>query len=736
MLGKLARFVADRPGIVVSVISLILILSAMSAQNIKLTSGIGAMFSEDNEVYRMYKQYEKNFEISPSNIFIIIKSDDVLTREAFDLMLDIQERIKKLDGVANVISPASVLMQFQGHLPTNEAELKRLAETYAYQLIPKKTVALIVVSLATTDPDKQKAVAKQIEEIVKFTHKPTSFILEISGGATMKDQIESEITKSLKITMIVSIVLMILILYATFSGIVRKKITAFFPLIVSVTSVQVLYGSMPAIGIPISEHTNGALPMLIGLAIEYGAQLQNRYEEERKEGRGPSEAVVISITSTGFAITMALLTTVIGFMSMLTPGIPAMADFGIIASLGLIIAYVFTLTLLPAVLKIADRKDVEAKEIKSGILERSLEVLASFTSKRPLSILAIAAVVTATGMYCSQMVELETNYYKYIPKNLPALQKFEEIESMLGEQTVYTMILLTNEINVEKIREIRDFSEYVIKREDLIYNYDSIDKIVYSFTDKYGLRVDDNVVNFVLNSMPDEQKRFYISEDLVAIYFYSKANSYQEFKGLYESLVKDAKYYGIENFYVTGYPVLYSEMGKIMIEGQTIMTIWAYTFVILSLLIIYRSLRKAVIPLISISVVIGVMNLVMYFFGIKQTMLSIALNSITLGLGIDFSIHILERYFEERKKFDPISSVRRTIERTGKAIVTAALTMAGGFGSLMFSTFPIVQNFGFLALIAIILSLISALTIVPAFLIATENLKIISKNKLKNQICL
>ncbi|WP_456467758.1 MMPL family transporter [Archaeoglobus sp.] len=104
--------------------------------------------------------------------------------------------------------------------------------------------------------------------------------------------------------------------------------------------------------------------------------------------------------------------------------------------------------------------------------------------------------------------------------------------------------------------------------------------------------------------------------------------------------------------------------------------------------------------------------------------MSIALNSITLGLGIDFSIHVLERYFEECERFTPVEAVRRTIERTGKAITTSALTMAGGFGSLMFSSFPIVQNFGFIALVAIIFSLIAALTVVPAFLMLTEGLDV------------
>ncbi|MCS7121394.1 MAG: hydrophobe/amphiphile efflux-3 (HAE3) family transporter [Archaeoglobaceae archaeon] len=716
--NSVASFVASRPGIVVATLSLVMILSAISSQNVKLTSGVGAMFSEENKIYRQYKQYERDFEISTGNIFLIVKGEDVLNRETFDLMLKIQERIESIEGVVNTVSPASTILQFYKHLPVDEFELKRSAEIYANQLVPKQTTALITISIATTDLDEQKEIARQIEEILKSTYIPPSLTVEVTGGAAMNLQVEREIVKSLRITMTVSTILMILILYFTFSGVVRKKITAFFPLIISVMSVQILYGLMPILGIPLSEHTNAALPMLIGLAIEYGAQLQNRYEEERKAGKRREESITISVTSTGLAILMALLTTVVGFMSMLTPGIPAMANFGVIASLGLIITYILTLTFLPAILKILDREEVR-EEIKPGILEKTLEIVASFTSKRPFGILVVAAIITIFGIYSSQFVEVETNYNKYLPENLPALQKFRELETLAGGQRVYTMVLFAEDLDAEKIKEIKEFSKYVVSREELIYDYRSIDKLLESLAAK---GIEDEFA--YLNYIPEEQRKFYISGDWLVVHFFSYADTYSEFRELYKSIVKDAEHYGFENFYLTGFPVLYSEMGRIMIEGQTTMTLAAYSFIVLLLLVIYRSPRKAVVPLVAITVVIGVMNLIMYFFGIKQTMLSIALNSMTLGLGIDFSIHVLERYFEERKRFDPITSIRRTIERTGKAVTTAALTMAGGFGSLMFSPFPIAQNFGLLAFIAIIFSLISALTVVPAFLVVTEKINI------------
>ncbi len=734
LLTDLAKFVAKRPGLIVSIISIVIIASAISAQNVNLTSGTESMFSKDNIIYKQYKLYQKDFGVSSDSLFILVKGDDVVNREVYSYLLDLQQRIEKIEGVSGTVSAASIVSEIYGTLPTDELKLKEMSELYASSLIPKPTLTLVIINLATADKKMQEDVAIEIEKAIEFSTPPAGVTLQLTGSPALSYQIEKEIGKSFGITMVISIVLMVLILFATFSGAVRKKYTAFMPLIISVLSVQVVYGLMPILGIPLSEHTNGALPMLIGLGIEYGAQLQNRYEEERREGKDVDESILISITRTGIAIVMALVTTVIGFMSMLAPGIPAMAQFGIISSMGLIIAYILTLTFLPAVLKLIDhwnsskannQATVEKSPEKTGVLERSLSAVASLTASRPFGILIFASLIVIFGLYAAPKIGLETNYHKYIPQDLPAIQRFNELERVMGGQTTYTLVLVVDDLNAEKLKEIDELARYIVSKEEMIYDYKFISKDVSKVMEAYGQNrfPTDPELSVILNRMPPSEVKQYISGTLVAVHFMSNADSQDEYIALYKSVKRDVKFFGWEGkYYVTGTPVIYGEMGRLMTSGQTTMTIVAYILVILLLLAVYRSLRKAVVPLIAISTVIGVMNTIMFLTGTKQTMMSIALNSITLGLGIDFSIHVLERYFEERERFSPIEAVKRTIERTGKAITTSALTMAGGFGSLMFSSFPIVRNFGFIALVAIVFSLLAALTVVPAFLVLTEGL--------------
>jgi hydrophobe/amphiphile efflux-3 (HAE3) family protein len=709
---KLLRIVSERPGLVFIFVITIILLSAYSAMNVKMSSGTENFFSKDNKVYQQYKLYEKNFARATGAVFIFIKGDDVVNYEAYNFMLTLGDELKKIEGVESVTSPASIIREQFGFLPTDEKFLKDVTEKYFSDLVPKRTLAMVMVQLKPMDSARQEEVAKNIEKSLENIEVPAGYKVEITGSPVLGYQIKGEILKSLGVTMMASVFLMVLFLFVTFSGVTRRKWTAFLPLVISVSSVIIIYGMMPLLGIPLSEHTNGALPMLVGLAIEYGVQIQNRFEEEIRK-HGVDVALELAVERTGRALLLSLLTTIVGFMSMLSVGIPAMSWFGIIASLGLTIAYILSITFLPALLKIIEErgkvKKEEKAEEKKARLEQALEMVSGLTASRPFGILVVALVISAVGLYVSPMIKLETNYNKYVPQNLPSIQKFSELEELVGGQTIYTLVLETDGVDPRVLEKSRDLADYILSKEELIYKYDAVNPLV----ETYG----------GLEKVPEAQLNRYVSGSTLAINFYSTADSQEEYKSILNSLYKDIEFYGWDGeYYVTGQPVIYSELGSIMIDSQTTMTLVAYVGILAVLLLIYRSLRKAIVPLLAITSVIGIMNLVMFISGVKQTMVSIALNSIVLGLGIDYSIMITERYLEERQSVSPAQAVRRAIEYTGKATTTSALATMGGFGALMLSTFPVMRDFGFLALVSISLSLLAAFTIVPAFLMLTERL--------------
>ncbi len=178
-------------------------------------------------------------------------------------------------------------------------------------------------------------------------------------------------------------------------------------------------------------------------------------------------------------------------------------------------------------------------------------------------------------------VGLETNYHKYVPQDLPAIQRFNEIERVLGRQSVYTLVLSTDGIDANTLKKADELAEYIVSKEELVYDYSSITKLIKEFRRAYGLPYsvpeNDYEVAYIIDSLPESEVKRYISGSLIAIHFSTNADEYTEYVKLYESMMKDVSYFGWDGkYYVTGMPVMYGEMGQIMINGQTTMTIAAY----------------------------------------------------------------------------------------------------------------------------------------------------------------
>ncbi len=740
-LTTISRFIARHPGFVISVILLILIISSISASNVRFASTeYREYFPPGDEIFAQSQLYEKDFGINPDSVFIYIKGDDVAEKKVLEYMLELEDNLKRLNGVGSTVSPASIIVDVYGDLPQDEALLERLLELYASDLIPKPTMALIMVEITTTSYKKTNELAQQIEKVIAFTPKPVGVVVQATGTPMLGYQIVETTKKNTVLMTNISILLMVVLLVVTFSGVVRKKYMAFFPLVISICSVIIVMGLLPVLGIQLTMDISATLPILIGLSIEYAAQIQNRFEEERREGRSREEAVVQSISKTGLAVVLAMLTTIIGFMSMTVTRMPMMVKFGLVMSIGLVFAYLLSITFLPSILSILDRnrnnirKQEEKSEFlerKTGILEHGLMVVSALTASNPRKILIVAVIFILLGYYANTQVELETDTKKWFPQDLPAMIRFNELERIMGGQYIYTIVLTSDQISSEEILKSDELANYIISKGELVYDYDSLSNVLKKFG---SIPRDDATLTTALNMIPEEQLRRYVSGSMMTIQLYTDATSHEQRVTLLENLEKDIQYFGWDgDYYITGSPVIMAHLGNIMYGSQFIITTSAYVLIVALLISVYRSIKRAIVPLLAISTVIGVTNTFMWVFGVKQTMISISLNAIILGLGIDFSIMVSERYYEERRSFSPVESVRRTIERTGKAVVTSAFTMAGGFGALVFSDFPALSDFGLMALVAIIFSLVSALTVVPAFLMITERVNLnLNYRSLKN----
>ncbi len=656
---------------------------AISASNLKFGSGeYSDSFPPWDEVYMTYERYYKDFGLSPEDVYVLVKAES-LSEDVIEYTANLERNLRNINGVASTMSR-----------------------------IAGRDLVLITVQVATDD---EMETAREIERTIHFVPAPPGVSVDVTGGAVLMYQITQAVKEDVYRTFLLASLIMVAILVAVFSSVVRRKRTIFFPLLISLFSVVVMVGSMPILGVKMTEYVSSTVPILIGLSIDYAVQIQNRFEEERREGKGTLQAMSAAVKATRMPLLMAMATTVIGFASMAAPMIPSLFWFALLTSIGLISAFLLSLFLLPAMLILTDTSESEGS-LSTGIVERALLSTAEFTISNSRKILILTVILILIGTYAAANVQLETNRRKYAPHDLPALVKFEELERRVSPQYVY-VIVLSADINPDTIREVEELARYISERESFVHSYKTIGKV---FLDFFGhLPSNDLTLSRELLLIPESNRL--VSGNQLVILLYTNTQTEKEVKAAVRNIKSDIEFFGWDGeYYITGFPVILAHLSEVLFNSMSLMTAVAYALIFIFLLLVYRSPVRAAVPLISISVAIAAMNLSALVFGIKQTTVSIALNSIVLGTGIDYSIHISERYYEERRKLEIKNATRRAVDRTGKAVVTSALTTAGGFGALVFSSFPVLSNFGVMAFIAVIFSLISAISIVPAFLMLLD----------------
>ena len=152
------------------------------------------------------------------------------------------------------------------------------------------------------------------------------------------------------------------------------------------------------------------------------------------------------------------------------------------------------------------------------------------------------------------------------------------------------------------------------------------------------------------------------------------------------------------------------------------MTLGSGLLVLIGLLIVFKGdWVRAVVPVIAVVIVTGLSCIVMILLHMKYTPLSVTLGALTIGIGIDFSILHMERYYEEKAKgHAPKDAMRIATGKIGNAIFSSASTVIAGFGALVMSNFSILSNFGIVTIIDFILALCSAFVIMPPLLVTLD----------------
>jgi predicted RND superfamily exporter protein len=389
-----------------------------------------------------------------------------------------------------------------------------------------------------------------------------------------------------------------------------------------------------------------------------------------------------------------------------------------------------SVTLLPALLVRFDAGPPRDTDATGGDrVERAFHRLTDRgTAGRPLVTLLLALLVVSGGAYAYPQVEPRQEMMDFWPQSLDAKEDLDRLaDTVDSPKRIYVLVETERAYTPETFREVAEFQRLMLAN-DRVNGVESpvsavrlsndgrvpetraaLDaRLAAATTGPFAVEDPDRhpsrlVLTFAVDDVEGEAVRTLI----------------EEFEGNADLTLASA-----DDVRVTGKPVLNRTVIENVTAGLTPMTLLSFTLGGGFLALAFRSLRVSAV---LVGTVAGTAALavagLMYLFGVPWNPLTITMSSIALGVGVDYGVHVFERYAEEAAGgASDREAVATAVSVLARPVLGSSLTTVFGFGVLVVSRFPVLANFGKVTVFAIALSLGGAFLVLPAALVVVPGL--------------
>jgi uncharacterized protein len=531
------------------------------------------------------------------------------------------------------------------------------------------------------------------------------------------------------------------------------------PLLGCATSVIIMIGLLGMLGWKVTVISSNFIALMLILNMAMNIHVTVRFLQLKKEfpQLKISEAVLEASKKMMLPILYTVLTTICAFLSLVFSGIKPIIDFGWMMTLGLIVSLFITFLLLPSLLNLfSSENEMNIKDTEKSLIT---SLLGSFTKKNKILIFGTTLIIILLSIVGISKLEVENSFINYFDKETEIYKGMKKIDDELGGTTPLNIILKFPEKQKESVEtedELDEWEEENQTDEDKSkywFTRDKMDKIikVHDYLDSLPeigkvlsfasiLRVAEDLNNKELQSLeiavlyskiPDE-----IKTEIVSPYISvenDEARISVRVKDSLENLRRDDLIKKInldlntkiglkkEEYKLAGVLILFNNLLQSLFKSQ-ILTLGIVMLGIFSMFfILFRNVKLSfigVVPnFIAAFFILGIIGLL----GIPLDMMTITIAAITIGIAVDNSIHYIYRFKEE---FLKINDYNKTLDRchstVGVAILNTSITIVFGFAILILSNFIPTIYFGVFTGIAMLLAMISVLTLLPKLILTLQ----------------
>jgi len=724
---SLADLVNRRPKLVAGIIVALLLVSLYGASQTAMETGMSTYMDTDSERGMLLDQYTDTFQ--SDSVMVLVEADDVLDPEVLAYTSRLMAEFGTLDSVTGTSSVADLLAAANGgEVPHSAGELaqarERLNPEIISRLVPSPSMTFGSVTLAPGLSTEDKSdILDNMNARIRLSERPAGVTVTVTGEAAFSQQMMEEMGTSMSTLLLAAMVLMV-VAVGFFFGDVRYRLLS-----VGIVAVGVIatFGVMGLTGMKISMVVIGAFPVLIGIGIDYAIQFHSRFEEEAR--KVPlAEAVKITVTRAGPAVAIAMIATCMGFIALWISPVPMIRGFGLVCVIGLACCYLAALVIVPTFGLIVGYRPKRLQAPKPGeqsMMERynhGVGRVAGWVSRNAVPVLLVLSLVAFVGIQMDNEIIINTDEKTFVPSDMPAKVNLDKVTRAMGPTDALPIFVRGERVlSPEGIAWMAEFQEYVVSHNDKITGTMSIATLLQQYNGG-TLPMTQAELEATLDRIPEETRHRYLgssSEAIIEISLVAMENqvAMKNVDRIQEDLDWLAPPPGI-TARVTGMGEMFTNLIREIQAGKTQMTLLAFGMILAFLFLVYRSVGKAVTPVIPIVMIVGWNGLVMYLLGIDYTPMTATLGSMSIGVASEYTILIMERAYEERGKGMPLlPAIQHAVSQIGTAITVSGLTTVFGFAALILSAFNMISNFGMVTVFSVGFSLIGAIIVMPAVLV-------------------
>ena len=614
----------------------------------------------------------------------------------------------------------------------NQGEIRRALRPF----FPDETHALSITRLGGNQSiEEEGATSDEVvaaSEDLRFEHAEVT----TTGAPVLLNDINDYLRGGMITLGGIALAAMALILLIFFN--VRWRL---LPLLVVAMGVIWAFGLNGFAGIPLTLVTIAALPVMLGVGIDFAIQMHARIDEEVIIDR-ETHPIQESARALGGPMLVVTVNMVLAFMAIQFSRTPMIRQFGVLLAVGITAICISSLVNPLAVLGIREfRSPTKGKDYREGALAQIVVWLGRLPASTAVVLMVASAAIFVGGVVVEDRLEIQTDPVRWVNQSSQVIEDIEHVEEEVGGSSELGVYILSEEGEDLFTDEAVTYTD-LLTRDTLEEYPDRLlfgTGIVATISDLTVVPGAEHVsppadlVREAWDIAPRDIQVSTASEDGSAlnVIFFTGEGALEARAPIVEDLRENADPPPGLRSTPSGLAVVGVGLLDNLQSGRILLTYLAIGAVLIWLAIAFRSIVRSVLALVPVLIAVGATSLATFLFGFKLSPMTAVGGPLVVAACTEFTTLILYRYLEERRRgLEPQEAIDTAGARTGRAFVVSALTTMAGVAVIALSSLPLLRDFGITVAINVTVALLSALVVLPPLVVWADRRGWVSKGML------